>query len=148
MGYDIRITRQENWFDDNAKNRISLEEWKDFLSGDPEMRIDNSAEAKTKSNEIIRAESEGLSVWTKYSGNGLDRNFAWFDYNKGNIVCKNADEEIITKMLDIANRLNAKVQGDDGELYEQSENKKNTSKLPTDEESNQIEQQKPWWRFW
>lgn len=140
MGYDIHITRQENWFDEDANKKISLDEWKSFLVNDPEMRLDNFAEAVTTSGDQIRVESDGLAVWTKYSGNGLDGNFAWFDYSNGNIVCKNPDDEIIKKMLDIAQRLNAKVQGDEGELYEPTVGKEITDK--------QLNQEKPWWKFW
>lgn len=139
MGYDLHITRQENWYDENSGKRISLIEWKVFLEGDTEMRLDNFAEVTTTSGETIRIESEGLSVWTKYSGNGIEGNFAWFDYREGNIVCKNPDNEIIKKMLSIASQLNAKVQGDDGELYEESAGKVRIVKAGA---------QKPWWKFW
>lgn len=140
MGYDIHITRQENWFDEDANKKISLDEWKSFLVNDPEMRLDNFAEAVTTSGDQIRIESDGLAVWTKYSGNDLDGNFAWFDYSNGNIVCKNPDDEIIKKMLDIAQRLNAKVQGAEGELYESTVGEEITEK--------QLNQEKPWWKFW
>lgn len=115
-------------------------EWKSFLVNDSEMRLDNFAEAVTTSGDQIRIESDGLAVWTKYSGNDLDGNFAWFDYSNGNFVCKNPDDEIIKKMLDIAQRLNAKVQGDEGELYEPTVGEEVTDK--------QLNQEKPWWKFW
>jgi hypothetical protein len=118
MGYDLHITRQQDWFDDEIDKKISLEEWKTYVANDPEMRLDNYAEATTTSGELIWTESEGLSVWTKYSGNGMKGDFAWFDYYNGNIECKNPDEEIIRKMLFIAQQLSAKVQGDDGEEYQ------------------------------
>ena len=144
MGYDLHITRQENWFDEDNNKKISLDEWKGFLLADLEMRLDNFAEATTPSGETIKVEIDGLSVWTKYSGNGLDGNFAWFDYNKGNIVCKNPDNEIINKMLIIAEQLDAKVQGDEGELYELTGDKKITTRQLTD---NNNHKEKPWWRF-
>ncbi|HMR81749.1 MAG TPA: hypothetical protein PKE30_01405 [Niabella sp.] len=141
MGYDIHITRQENWFDEDESKKISLDEWKDFLLNDAEMRLANFAEATA----TIRVESDGLAVWTKYSGNGLDGNLAWFDYNKGNIICKNPDNEIINKILIIAKQLDAKVQGDEGELYELTDDKKITTRQLSDS-SNYKE--KPWWKFW
>ena len=40
----------------------------------------------------------------------------WFDWFDGNIVTKNPDRATLLKTLKIAAILNAKVQGDDGEL--------------------------------
>lgn len=148
MGYEVHITRQENWFDEDDSREISFYEWTQILAHDNEMRLDNFAEATTTSGETIRVESEGLSVWTKYSGNGLNNNYAWFDYSRGSIVCKNPDDEIINKMLDIAERLNAKVQGDEGEIYERSANNKISYKHTTENNHNQTDNKKPWWKFW
>jgi hypothetical protein len=148
MGYDIHITRQENWFDDEESRMISFNEWTEFLATDPEMRRENSAEAVTSSGDFIRVDSDGLSVWIKYSGNNQNGNFAWFDYYKGNIVCKNPDYEIINKMLDIAERLNAKVQGDDGELYGRTADMQIYTTQSEDNKSEATTGQKPWWKFW
>lgn len=42
---------------------------------------------------------------------------AWFDYYDGNIKVKNPDDEIIKKMYQISVTLNAKVQGEECEVY-------------------------------
>jgi hypothetical protein len=94
-----------------------LDEWKELIASVQEIRLYNFANATTTSGTLW-VESEGLAVWTKYSGDGLNDNHAWFDYRDGNIVVKNPDNEIVTKMLDIARQLRAKVQGDEGEVYE------------------------------
>ena len=117
MGYDLYITRRENWFDEEDSLKISLDEWIQILRNDSEMRLDGFAEAIVSEGNIFRTESDGLAVWLKYSGNGIDGNYAWLSFSDGNIVCKNPDDEIITKMLEIAGRLNAKVQGDECEIY-------------------------------
>jgi hypothetical protein len=44
--------------------------------------------------------------------------YPWFDYRRGRIVVKNPDQEILRKMWLLAQRLSAKVQGDDGETYD------------------------------
>ncbi len=113
MGYDLHITRQENWFDEDRAKQISIEEWKEFVANDPEMRLDNYAEADLGNGEVLRVGEEGLTVWTVYSGSDT----VWFGFFKGNISVKNPDDEIIQKMLAIAEKFNARVQGDDGELY-------------------------------
>jgi hypothetical protein len=42
---------------------------------------------------------------------------AWFDYRHGEVVVKNPDDEILGKMRQIAERMGAKVIGDEGESY-------------------------------
>jgi hypothetical protein len=120
MGYEIHITRKENWFDDEPK--ISLDEWKSYIASDPEMRLDGYAEAALPSGNVLRVESDGLSVWTAYSKHGVDGGMAWFDFRTGNLVVKNPDSEILAKMWMIAEKLQARVQGDEGEIYDANGN--------------------------
>jgi hypothetical protein len=40
------------------------------------------------------------------------------DFREGRIVVKNPDDSAIARMLEVAKRLNAHVEGDDGEFYE------------------------------
>lgn len=121
MGYNLYITRKENWFDEDNSNNILLKEWTDYLKTDSEMCLDNFAEATTTNGELVRVELIGMSVWTKYSKDGIKGNHAWFWPDNGNIAVKNPDIEIRNKMIDIAGQLKAKVQGDDGENYETKE---------------------------
>jgi hypothetical protein len=148
MGYELHITRQENWFDEDNSRRIPFEEWTQILADDKEMRLDGVAEVTTSNGDTIRVESEGLSLWTRYSGNGVNGNYAWFDYSGGCIVCKNPDDEIIDKMLDIAERLNAKVQGDEGEVYKRSLNNTITTEHIKKFDDKQAHIKKSWWKFW
>lgn len=133
MGYDLHITRKENWFDEEDLNKIKLTEWTDYIKSDNEMRLDNQANTTTEKGDELTYENNGLAVWTLYSKNGLNDNYAWFDFRAGNVTVKNPDEEIKNKMIDIATRLNAKVQGDDGEIYD--------SKSLTKDK-------RPWWKVW
>jgi predicted extracellular nuclease len=132
MGYNLYITRKENWIDEDDSNSISVTEWTEYVKSDSEMRLDNFAEATTKNGEYVRVETEGVSVWTKYSKDGLDGNHAWFSPTNGNIVVKNPDIEIRNKMIDIAGQLKAKVQGDDGEFYHTKET---------------LAEKRPWWKI-
>src|SRR5690606_27146395 len=65
----------------------------------------------------LRYENEGLAVWVAYSGHNEDGNKAWFDHRNGEAVVKNPDDEILAKMIAVAAKLGANVQGDDGEPY-------------------------------
>jgi len=116
MGYDVHITRKRNWFDDEPK--ITMAEWLAYLESDATMRLDGYAEATTPNGDTLRYENEGLAVWIGYSRHHPQQQIiAWFDFWKGDIAVKNPDEEIRRKMWLIAQVLDAKVQGDDGEIY-------------------------------
>ena len=143
MGYDLYITRQEDWSDDDESKKITLEEWVQFVNADPEMRLDHFAEAKLQNGDTIRIEKEGLSVWLKYSGDNVNGNHAWFYYTDGNISVKNPDPEIMYKMLSMAGGLRAKLQGDDGELYTAADIKALETYF-----SKEPRKSKPWWKFW
>jgi hypothetical protein len=138
MGYDVYITRKHDWFDTKGPE-ISLAEWLDFVAKDPEMRLDGYAETRMQDGSVFRTEREGLAVWTAYSAHDESGNKAWFLHEHGHVTVKNPDDEILRKMWSIAQDLSAKVQGDDGEIYDASAN-------PTGPEERQAE--RPWWRFW
>jgi len=145
MGYDFHITRKSEWFDEEG-DEITLDEWREFVNSSPDMRLDGFAEAKTPGG-TLRVESEGLSVWTGYSGHEKDGNMAWFDYFKGNIKVKNPDDEIIKKMYQIAQALNAKVQGEECEVYGE-DGQSNWQELKTEDETMRKTAFKKWWQFW
>jgi hypothetical protein len=138
MGYDVHITRRHNWFDPKGPE-ISPAEWLDFVAADPEMRLDGYAETRMQDGSVFRTEREGLSVWTAYSGHDESGNKAWFLYQNGYVTVKNPDDEILRKMWSIAQDLSAKVQGDEGEVYD-------SSATPTRPEERLPE--RTWWRFW
>ncbi len=148
MGYEVHITRKDTWFDNNPGKEITMAEWKEIVANDPDMRLDNYAEATTTSGDTISVVSEGLSVWTKYSGNGVDSNYAWFSHSHGCIVVKNPDDEIMRKMFAIANTCNAKLQGDEGEVYELTPNYEIRFKFMEEGSIKEIGSKKPWWKFW
>ena len=143
MGYDVHITRREEWFDEEG-DEISLEEWKRYVASDEEMRLDGFAEVETPDG-MLRVESEGLSVWLRYSGHGKDGNMAWFDHSEGNVTVKNPDDEILRKMFSIAQSLNAKVQGDEGEVYA-ANGQSNWQELK--QQTNPPAAGRKWWQFW
>ena len=77
------------------------------MLSDPEMRLE------------CGAEEEGMCVWDAHSKNGRRGNFAWlYPDGGGNITAKGPDREFLLKMYQIAQKLEAKVQGDELELYD------------------------------
>ncbi len=146
MGYEVHITRKNNWFDDNGPE-ITIEEWNDYVASDPEMRLDKFAETTLPNEDVLRTEDPGIAVWTAYSGNKEKVNMAWFCHFKNYISVKNPDEEILIKMHAIASALGAKVQGDDGEVYD-SVGQSNWQELNSNHESTHDIRKKPWWKLW
>lgn len=141
MGYDVHITRKENWFDEGPD--ISLDEWLDVVRADPEMRIDGYAEAIVDGGSVLRIEDPSMSVWLAYSKHQLNGNMAWLWHSRGNVAAKNPDDEILKKMHAIAIKLTAKVQGDEGEIYGAD-----GQLVGEDTPASVTASQKPWWRFW
>jgi hypothetical protein len=140
MGYDVHIAKKAAWSDEGGQ-KITLEEWIAVVDADSEMRLDGYAEASTADGQTLRLERPGLAVWTGYSAHGRD--MAWFDFSQGEIIVKNPDIEILRKTWSLAQRLGAKVQGDD-ELYDAD-----GSVVPQPETiATGRATKKPWWRFW
>ncbi len=120
MGYDLHITRKKNWdgFEDEHGPVISLDEWIAMVRPDAEMRLDGFCEVRLPYGKVFRLDRPSLAVWTAWSHHGKAGDTAWFDLRDGNVVVKNPDREIRRKMWRLAERLQAKVQGDDGEYYD------------------------------
>jgi hypothetical protein len=102
MGYDLHITRKENWFDEDGPP-IAEDEWRRVIEEDPELQLD----AETRC-----VMSDGEYVFASWNGEP-----GALGYYNGEITTKNPPESLVRKMVAIAQRLDAKVQGDDGEVY-------------------------------
>jgi len=116
MGYDVHITRRAEWFEEEGPE-ITLDEWLAVIRDDPEMRLDGYAEASLPSGKVLRVDDASMAVWTAYSKHGVGGNMAWMWHSHGNVMAKNPDDEMLCKMWQLAERLSARVQGDEGELY-------------------------------
>lgn len=146
MGYDLHISRNDEWWDEEIGGGISFADWSSLVDADDTMRMDGFAEVNLPDGSTLRIENEGLAVWTEYAGNEDGGNQAWFDFREGAVVVKNPDQDILAKMLEVAGKLDAKVVGEEGEEY----------KSPTDHGTMTREamsevisrRQKPWWKFW
>jgi hypothetical protein len=117
MGYDLHITRKQNW-DDGAvehSREISLDEWLAIVNADPELRIEGYQNVRLPDKSIFR---QPLAAWIAYSRYRADDPGPALGLSYGNIDAKNPDREFRCKMWRLAQRLKANVQGDDGEFYD------------------------------
>ncbi len=100
MGYDLHITRKKFWADQDGP-QITTGEWLAYVATDPQIQLDQNSERHTVK----------LSVKSEHDE-------PWLEWFQGDVYTKNPDEPILAKMLEMAKALNAKVQGDDGEIYQ------------------------------
>lgn len=102
MGYDFHITRKADWSDKDGPT-IAEAEWRDLVASDPELTIDADTRCWTTDGEWL------FVAWRGEAGA--------LAFLNGEITSTNPDEPLIRKMVEIAERLGATVQGDDGERY-------------------------------
>ena len=94
MGYDVHITRSTNW-SENQGQEISSQEWMALVAADSELTLDPS-----NGPFAVR--------WST----------TWFDWFEGNVFTCDPEQVTVGKMIELAGRLEAVVQGDNGEFYE------------------------------
>ena len=124
MGWDIHITRAAHWAESN-KSPITAAEWLALVAADPELRIEGK-------------NGPYFAVW---SSRAARPDGGWFDWADGRVTTKNPDRAVLGKSLQLATKLGAAVQDDDGEVYSRPEDS------PIDGPPT-MATRRPWWRFW
>lgn len=120
MGYDVYITRKAEAEGGALANAaISLAEWQHYVADDPEMQPDGVSDTTDRPDALPDWEVSGASIWAPYSKNGRQGRYARFAHQAGHITVESPDEEILAKMLAIAHALSARVQGEDGEYFDE-----------------------------
>jgi len=100
MGVEFHITRADFWAE-NDDEQISSDEWLDIVNNDPELSL------STQNGEFH-------AIWSGEGSDGED----WLDWSEGNIKTKWPPSPLYRKMLQISQKLYARVMDDDGTLYE------------------------------
>ena len=95
MGYDFHVRRG-----DTKSTWITRDEWLAMVAADPELTL-------------VPQNGKCFAEW-KSTDSGPD---IWFDWCSGNILTKWPSEPTFRKMLQMARKLKARVEGDDGEVY-------------------------------
>ena len=112
MGYDVHITKKAYWFDEGPD--ISPSDWSDYVATDSELRITGGIEADPLHGSAFRYVSPLLAEWNGHPSG----NIVWFDFREGSVSTVNPDEETMEKLQQIAAKLGARVQGEEGEFYD------------------------------
>ncbi|RXK86880.1 hypothetical protein [Filimonas effusa] len=145
MGYDLHIVRRDDWDDSEADSNISLAEWLLYVESDHELELTNGYQIKIPGVESSFQHVPGFCYWKGHPAKVADDK-PWFDYGHGMISTKYPDDETIKKMIAIAAYFQGRVQGDDGEFYDETYLlEKAGQAIP---ETTNRTGKKPWWRFW
>lgn len=101
MGYNLYVTRRKDWWDE-AGPSISVEEWRAYVAGDAELRMDASL-------------GEHTALWSGSS----EHESPWIAWNEGNLESKYPDPLLVKKMAAIAEALGARLKGEESETYDE-----------------------------
>ena len=108
MGYDLFITRAPHEWE-GEQYPITPEEWLRVVEGDPTLRLVGI------DPKLNRAGFRGpyFAIWSGPS----EHEIPWLDWMLGRVYSKNPDEALIDKMVEIAGSLEARVVGENDEVY-------------------------------
>lgn len=98
-GYDVHVTKKEHWTDENDIC-INKADWKKYLETNSSIQVDHDS---IEDSYLVYINNDEYAMWIDYKGCDL--------------MTKNPNTEFINKLIEISKALDAKVQGDDGEVY-------------------------------
>lgn len=105
MGYDLHITRKVDWSNEDGP-RISRQEWLNLIESDPKFRILPENCNETPPN-----------IFTVWDDPDAPEGSYWVDWAEDGVSGRHQGKDYIRKLHQIATKLDAVVQGDDGEVY-------------------------------
>jgi hypothetical protein len=131
MGYNLYITRASNFWE--TKDFPIIEsEWLAVAEADPTLSYSTS---DYYDQRLEDGHIERIHPWLYVAH--PEKPPLW--YIGGAIETKNPDTQLISKMVEIADKLNAKVIGEEGEVYDSSGNATSQTEEPPP-------QTKSWWK--
>lgn len=139
MGYEVHVVRRNDFENYDEESNITMEEWKHLVESSPELTWEQF-DGDTKALDYK------YCYWLAHPEQD-DTNRPWFDYSHGRISTKWTDTACMKLLLKIAEQLNARLEGDDGEVYTMKEIEALQANNPPKEENLTV-QKKPFWKFW
>jgi hypothetical protein len=122
MGYNLHISRRDEW-GNPVPNDITYADWKRLADADPDFEV--CGHASWVVNAVLIEEdgpepSPREEVVESYDCYGLltSSSYPSFDYHGGRVVVRGPDDAVTArKIVEVAAKLGAVVQGDEGEYY-------------------------------
>lgn len=142
MGYNLYVTRKDEWFDEHGPE-IGMDEWVALVNGDPLMEMRSEAVAELEGGAQLVARDPTMAVWLDNASEVR----MWFYLFEGNVVGKNPQPAALAKMHAISEVLDARLLGDEGEMYNASGTASylEFDTLQTHRAGTTV---RPWWKFW
>lgn len=142
MGYDLYITRREDWSDTEGPD-IALDEWATYVLADKDLETDRERAIAADPRVASGAKEPTHVRWLIWPGREPDVSEAWIWLEHGNLVASDPDAAFRRKLFLIADGLNARLTGQDGEVYNSNgDPERGRSRLTPDG------RKRPWWKFW
>ncbi|MGJ8610652.1 MAG: hypothetical protein ACSHWY_06135 [Octadecabacter sp.] len=142
MGYNLYVTRKDEWFDEHGEE-IELEEWTAAVASDPGLEMRAEAFVDVGDGKQLIASDPTMAVWLDEAGNPQ----MWFHMFEGNIIGKNPRPPVIAKMHDLSVTLQARLMGEEGEVYD-AEGNVSYPDFPEPQTQKAGHDVRPWWKFW
>lgn len=142
MGYDLYITRKDDWSDSEGPD-ITMDDWTEYLFIDASLEIDQKRAEAVDPRVASHSKEATHTRWLEWPGRIPDEDEAWMWLEQGNIVASDPDADFRRKLFLIADGLGARLMGTDGETYNSvGEPESGRARLRDDGVK------RPWWRFW
>ena len=106
MAYDLHIRRDDR--------PITLADWLAHVAQAPDLEARDAAVATAPDGGTLEVGGDGLAVWMGHP-DGRER---WFRWHAGKVSVSRPDDALILRMQESARALGGRVQGDDGEFYD------------------------------
>ena len=141
MAYDLHITRRNDWADTDG-DEITREEWVSYLAIDKTLELDRDMAAARDPAVASGAKEPDLAVWLDWPGRVPGETEAVIQLLRGNLTSSDPDQAMRRKLFLVADALNARLQGDKGEIYNSIGEPEGRARLTADG------RRKRWWKFW
>lgn len=142
MAYDMHITRKTDWADQDGPE-IEREEWMAYVLIDKSLQLDRDRAEAVDPRVASRTKEPTHVRWTGWEGRMEGVREAWMWLENGNVMASDADAAFRRKLFLVADSLNARLMGDDGEIYNSNgEPESGRAKLTEDG------RKRAWWKFW
>lgn len=142
MGYDLYITRKEDWSDVDGQD-ITFDDWIAYVTSDKSLRIDAARAAAADPRVASGAKEPSHVAWVDWPDREAGQREAWIWLERGNLVAADADLPFRQKLFLIAVAMNARLMGEDGEVYNSIGEPEGKSSLFAS-----LGRKRRWWKFW